>query len=215
MRQGVDLTRFEHLDPARARTRFAAELGDEPFVLVLGRVGRQKDPLLAIDAFARSGFTGNLVFAGASMDVELDRTMVERARAHGVAERVVRLGNVEPAHVPDLLAASALLLVTSMHEAFGLQVLEGWAARRPVLFASVGGLTDLGQDLDDARAVLATRDPATWGARLGALLSAPGVLQSMASRGRARVENGHTWVDVARRHQELYASVSRGARCVA
>lgn len=214
MRQGVDLSRFDGLDGARGRARFAA-LGDAPFVLVLGRVGRQKDPLLAIDAFAKSGFHGSLVFAGASMDAELDHAMIARAHAYGVAERVIRLGNVEPTHVPELLAAAELVLVPSLHEAFGLQVIEAWAARRPVLFASVGGLADLASELREPRAVVASRDADLWGERLRALLGSPDTSGALAARGRAHVEHGHTWAEVARRHAELYAEVVESARCVA
>ena len=125
MDHGVDLARIERGDAARARRRFPA-LGEGPFALLIGRLALQKNQLLAIQAFAAAAPEGwSLVLAGAETDPGY-RAQVEAAiRSAGLEGRVHVLGNVDgQVEIPDLLAASSLLMTPSLHEAFGLVVLE-------------------------------------------------------------------------------------------
>jgi glycosyltransferase involved in cell wall biosynthesis len=63
--------------------------------------------------------------------------MEERARAHGIAERVHFLGRRDDA--PAVTAACDVFALPSRTEGFSVAMLEAMVARRPVVAAEVGG----------------------------------------------------------------------------
>jgi glycosyltransferase involved in cell wall biosynthesis len=208
MDHGVDRARFERGDPARGRARWPA-LGDAPVVAVLGRLAAQKNQILALRAFARGAPRDHrLVLAGAEIDPGYAARLRAEARALGVGDRVHWLGNVDPGAVPDLLRLSRLLLVPSVHEAFGLAVLEGWAAGAPVLFAGTTGMADLARALPTGEAVLATFDELAWSARVSAFLRSEERRRRAAAEGSRLVRRRFGWDEVAARLAALYAEVS-------
>ena len=113
----------------------------------------------------------------------------ERAiRERGLGSRVHLLGNVAPALVPHLYARAELVLSTSTHEAFGLTVLEGWAADRPVLFPRIGGLEDIAAELGwDDPSIRGYREE-TWAEAIRALAGSAGArrLNDVAFSGKSR-----------------------------
>jgi glycosyltransferase involved in cell wall biosynthesis len=180
----------------------------------VGRVDAQKNQLLAVRAFARGAPRDHrLALAGAETDPGY-RALVEReARALGVADRVHFLGNLDPRlEVPDLLARATLLIVPSTHEAFGLVVLEGWAAGRPVLFARASGLADLGRALRDDSVSVPDLDERAWAAQLGRLLASADARRAAADAGAELVRSRFRWSIVVERLATLYREVVREHR---
>ncbi len=214
MDHGVDLSRFHGADASLADARWPALRGRRVW-LVLGRLSRQKNQLLAVRAFAASGDReGVLVLAGAETDAGYRASVEDLARSLGVAQRVIILGNVPRSEVVDLLARCYAVLVPSTHEAFGLVVLEGWAARKPVLFADCVGLCDLRAPLVDQRPCVSAEDPRAWAAAIDALAADPALARAWGAEGRALCERRYSWKVVADRLIEVYQSaidsVARG-----
>jgi glycosyltransferase involved in cell wall biosynthesis len=208
MDHGVDAARLASGDPTRARSRWP-ELANAPVLALVGRLCRQKNQVLAVKAFARGAPPDHhLVFAGAATDHGYREKIDEEIRAQGVGARVHVLGNLDGQRdVPDLFALARLIIVPSTHEAFGLAVLEGWAANRPVLFANRSGLADLAGALDDEGVSLSTLDVDEWAAALERLLLDESRLQSAASRGNRLVRTRYDWDSVARELATLYDQV--------
>jgi glycosyltransferase involved in cell wall biosynthesis len=209
MDHGVDLARFGGGRADRARASFP-RLGASRLVLVVGRLSGQKNQVLAVQAFAHGAPPDvHLVLAGAETDRGAREAIVAAALAEGVAARVHVLGNVAPERIADLMAASELVLVPSLHEAFGLAVLEAWAANRPVLFARRAGLLDLARRLRDRSVALEVGDPEAprrWAEAMGAILRAPERAARAAHEG-ARVVAPLGWDDVVERLHALYETV--------
>ncbi|WP_437960438.1 glycosyltransferase family 4 protein [Sorangium sp. So ce119] len=213
MDHGVDAARFAGGDAGRARARWP-ELGEGPVVALVGRMAAQKNQALAVAAFARGAPPDHrLALAGAETDPGYRASVEREARALGVADRVHFLGNVRPADVPDLLARSSLVLVPSTHETFGLAVLEGWAADRPVLFARRSALAGLAQALGgEAGAAVPTLDVDAWAAAMGRMLASEPDRRAAAAAGAALVRARFDWTRVATRLIALYAEVIEEAR---
>jgi glycosyltransferase involved in cell wall biosynthesis len=209
MDHGVDLARFGGGSEARARASFPC-LGRARLVLVVGRLSTQKNQVLAVRAFAHGAPPdAHLVLAGAETDRGARDAIVAVAHAEGVTARVHFLGNVAPERIPDLMDASELVLVPSLHEAFGLAVLEARAANPPVLFARRAGLLDLARRLPDRSVALEVGDPEAprrWAEAISAHLRAPERAARAASDG-SRVVAPLGWDDVAQRLQALYETV--------
>lgn len=212
MDQGVDARRLGSGRVGRALRRWP-RFGGREFVLVLGRLGVQKNQRFALEVFARAAPRHmHIVFAGADTDPGTHAELEARATELGIAGRVHVLGNVPSEDVPDLLAACLVSMAPSRHEAFGLQVLESWAAGRPALFARTGGLADLASALPDRSCALPDLDRERWTRELGHLLHTPLRRHRHAAEGAALVRTRFDWDSVARRHGELYEEVLEASR---
>lgn len=165
---GIDPELFRPRPRAEAR-RALGLAPDGRLVLVCGHLIARKDPLLALEVFARGARAEDrLVFLGSGpLAAELDQGI----RARGLAARVERRGEVAPEALAQWYAAADLLLLTSRREGRPNVVLEALASGRPVLATDAGGTGEVLGPL--ASEMLArTRDPAVLARRLAALLEA-------------------------------------------
>lgn len=209
MDHGVDAARIGSGDPARARRRWP-ELGEAPLIALVGRIAAQKNQILAVRAFARGApLDHRLALAGAETDAGYRALVEQEARALGVADRVHMLGNLDPdAEVPDLLARASLIVVPSTHEAFGLAVLEGWAASRPVVFARRSGLADLARALrGDPAVVVPTLDEREWAERIRLFATSERAREGAAAAGAQLLRTRFHWSAVVKRLSGIYREV--------
>jgi D-inositol-3-phosphate glycosyltransferase len=213
MDHGVDVERLASGDAGRALTRWP-ELGRAPVVALVGRVAAQKNQLLAVRAFAAGAPPDHrLVFAGAETDPGYREAVANEARALGIADRVHFLGNLDRGReVPDLLARAALVIVPSAHEAFGLAVLEAWAARRAVLFAATAGLCDLARAAGEIAPVVREASAEAWAGALRRYLEDEALREAAADAGRRLVLARFQWDAVAQRLASLYDEVLEEGR---
>lgn len=181
---GVDL----HLFHPDARGAIPAEPADEPRLVCVGRLSREKRPEIAIETLrllVRSG-------AGASLCMVGDgpmRDALER-RAEGLPVTFTR-HVTERVGVAALIAQADIAIAPCPYETFGLAALEALACGTPVVVADHGASCELlgrRPAPDAGRAVRS--DPASFAAAIGELLSVPAVRRRAAARRRAE---GYPW----------------------
>jgi glycosyltransferase involved in cell wall biosynthesis len=147
----VDQAMFRPMaDPDRdlARRRLLDQLGlvpsaDVRLALFVGRLERQKNPLLLIDGIARA-----MAAASAARNLRLVvigegslRAGAEaRARDLGVADRIHWLGFQPREDLPSIMNAADLLVLPSAFEGMPITVLEALACGLPVVATDVGGV---------------------------------------------------------------------------
>jgi len=191
---------------------------DEPLrVVSVGRLVPRKGVDLLVEALALLGRRDvELVVAGgeggpAGSEPEAGR-LAAIARALGVADRVVLLGQVPPEEMPVLLRSAAVVACVPWYEPFGIVPLEAMACGVPVLVSAVGGLQET--VVDGVTGVhVAPRDPASIAAALARLLDSPEDRARMGEAGRRRVVERYTWDHVAAQTARIYRSaVTRAAR---
>lgn len=131
-------------DRLRAREEWKIPLR-APAVLFCGKLQLWKRPLDLLEGFALADVPEScLVFAG---DGPLRQAVEERARFLGVHDRVKILGFVNQSQLPSLYCATDLLVLPSVHEAFGFVVNEAMLCGRPVAVSDhVGAKFDLVRD---------------------------------------------------------------------
>ncbi|MCP3137429.1 glycosyltransferase family 4 protein [Pyxidicoccus xibeiensis] len=212
--QGVNLERMASGSADRARERWP-QLARSRLVTVVGRISPEKNQVLAVRAFSVGAPADHhLVLAGAAVHTAYREQLLREIQTQGVGSRVHIMGNLDAAkEVPDLMALSRLVLVPSEYEAFGLAVLEAWAASRPTMLAVHSGLTDLAEAIGQDGLSVPTLEVEDWAAALRQALASPERLEVAARAGAELVRRRFSWDVVVRKLEELYQEViERGGR---
>jgi len=115
-----------------------------PRLLCVGRLIPIKGHIVLLRAFAAArprvpGLTLDIAGRG-----PLEPALKALARELGIADSVRFLGYVAP--IQDAIEKSAVIVVPSMGEGFGMVALEAMERARPVIAASIGGLGELVDD---------------------------------------------------------------------
>jgi glycosyltransferase-like protein len=209
---GVDAERFARPDPARIealRRRHAIGMG--PVVLSFGGIEPRKNALRLLEAFLRilqTHPTAELVFAGGASIFDhpayADEFRAILRRAGGIAEGAVKvLGVLPDDEVPALYHLASALAFVSVHEGFGLVVLEAMAAGLPVVCSNLAPMTEF----VDARCgvLVEPLDPAEIAAGLSHALST-GKDAPMVRAARARAAE-YAWPASADAHVSIYRAL--------
>jgi glycosyltransferase-like protein len=208
---GVDLARF---DPTHAgqRSELLRTLGlpsDAFIVLSVGGVEPRKNSrrcLAAIaTACAESSALHWLIVGGASvLDHERYREEFEAdlaAQPAQIRRRVLKIGSVDERRLTELYLASDVLLGASEHEGFGLSVLEGMAARRPVIVPRRPPFTEYVPE--HAALFVDPESPADIARALRTLERDPALRSRLGELG-ASVASAFSWQRSAEQHARVY-----------
>jgi glycosyltransferase involved in cell wall biosynthesis len=140
LRTRVDVT-------SNARTQIASRYGlHRPFVFYAGAVDPHKNVEGLMAAFAllpeRLRRSHHLVFAGKLRDEDRKR-LVSLAKQHGFGDDFFCLGYVPDADLRLLYALCAVFVFPSLHEGFGLPILEAMACGAPVIASSCTSIPEI------------------------------------------------------------------------
>lgn len=184
--RGRDPARFE-LDRPAARRRLRGELRIPevvPLLLLVGRQEFQKGQRHMIEALARVEHTGErpppvLLIAGRRGTATAE---LERLRdAHGLGERVRFLGHRDD--VPELMAATDLLLLPSLYEGLPGAVVEAMAMGLPIIASDLPEVADIVEN-GAAGILVPPADAVALATAVSNLLNAPDRAAALARRGR-------------------------------
>lgn len=200
---GVDLS--DTAAPQSRPNELPPSIVSGKYWLFLGRLKQRKGVDCVIRSLARHNREGatSLVIAGEGDEKAALVTLVGQ---FGLEERVHFVGWVEGPVKTYLLQNSLCAVVPSrLPEAFGLVVLESYAAGRPVVASAVAGLEELVEDQQTGVLMPPDSDAAL----------AHGLEQLEANRdwadcmGRQARQKAlqYCWSNIAERHMELYRSL--------
>lgn len=207
---GVDVHRFRSGDGARFRE--AHRIGaQDPMLLCVGRISRQKNQGALVEAMPRlvAERPGvRLVLIGhVTEDTYRNRlrAMIREAR---LDERVIVIEGLssDSQELVDAYHAADLFVLPSIHEPFGIVILEAWAAGRAVLASRVGGIPGFVEDGVEA-VLFEPSDTGELAARIGELLDQPVRRAALGSAGRRKAEEYFDWGAITDRLLRLYEEV--------
>jgi len=201
---GVDLLRFRPR-PAGERTAVAGVVtAPEGYLLFLGTIEPRKNVPSLVRAHAQlcrtDDSTPALVIAGGhGWETQLRAALDE----HPLPHLVHRLGFVEDADVPTLLAHATIVAYPSEGEGFGLPVLEAMAAGAVVVTTDRLAIPEVGGDA----VVYSATDPNALAATLRDLLADESTRANLRVRARERAEQ-FPWALSGRRHLRVYLAAA-------
>jgi len=168
------------------RERF--RLGNRAVALAVATNLPHKNLPVLIDVLAlmRSEQRPMLVIAGHGTD---DEALRAQALAAGLAEDVRLLGGCSTQELDSLYALAGCLVLPTLHEGFGLPVLEAMARSVPVVCSDIPALREVA---GSAALYFDPRAPAEIAARITEVIADTGLAERMRELGRARAE-GFSW----------------------
>jgi glycosyltransferase involved in cell wall biosynthesis len=199
---GVDHDRFRLLDPdaasAEVRSRFG--LGGR-YVLYVSNHQRKKNSERLVEAFARVAKEVDdvdLVLTGwHTPQFALVLDVIEKLE---LQQRVHVLGHVPDEALPALYACAEVFTLPSLHEGFGLPVLESMACGTPVVAADVYALPEV---CGEAAELVDPYDVDAIAQGILRVLTNSERAAELRELGLARAA-GFTWQQSARRHFDEY-----------
>jgi glycosyltransferase involved in cell wall biosynthesis len=203
---GVNASNFDYdIDPAVVKGRYGIAPLD-PTVLFVGRMVVQKGPDILVQtmpALLKFYPNAKFVFVG---DGHMKNDVQHLANSLRAGHALRLLGDRRGRELHDLFKACDVVAVPSRNEPFGIVILEGWSAQKPVVSTKRGGPSEFvwheinGLQVDD------TPDSVAWG--VGSLLADHERCRWMGRNGRAAVDAAFSWDSIAEQTEEVYASVA-------
>ena len=212
---GVDLERFQPIDPKTAKTTVGISCGDTN-ILFVGRI----EPLKGVDTLLRAMAliqkrcphavedTCVAIIGGDPLsddpDEEMARLQALRAELE-IHDLVTFLGSKDQEILPNYYAAAEMVVMPSHYESFGMVALEAMAMGTPVIASEVGGLAYLVQDGVNGFHV-PSRDPEALAERMFTLLNDENCRQLLGRQARAYAQK-YDWSIITERMVGLYGKV--------
>ncbi len=204
---GIDLERF--CRPPEAELAAVLErhdLAERPYVLSVGQYGTRKNQQGLVEAFVAAELPQEwLLVLGGPRHTAIDELRATATRLGLAPERLRTPGWVLDDELPALIAGAGFYVCASLHEGFGLPVIEAQACGTPVAASNraalVETLGDCGLSFDPA-------DLADFAGALSSLAADPALRAELSERGPRRVAAAYTWDHMARATVDLWAEVS-------
>lgn len=207
---GVDTEKFTRGDGARFRARHNIP-GDAFLVMNISRIDSQKNQHVLITAFAefrRLHPEARLVLIGPETQPDYAARLRELIQTLGLQDGVSLLPGMqnEDPQLTDAYQACDAFVLPSMHEPFGIVVLEAWSAGKPVIASHIGGLKHLITHEQNGLFFNVGSDTAS--AELAHLLSRikddTDLSRSLAVNGRRTAVQHYDWRHVHLQQETLY-----------
>jgi|GEM_PF-114349 len=190
-----------NVDPGQVKEKYGIH-PLTPVVLFCGRMGYQKGPDILVEAIPQildKRWDVEFVFIG---DGSMKQYCEDKARELGVDESCHFLGYCPSTLKEEWMNACDIICIPSRNEPFGIVVLEGWDAAKPVIAT---GAVSIIKNFEDG--LLAYIEPQSIAWCLNRMLENPEERERLSLAGRERVECDFTWDRIARMTEEVYSSV--------
>lgn len=206
---GVDAHAFQLGDGGQFRKTYGID-AEKKIVLCVGRIDPQKNQLVLVDVLKRmncnnAGAQYHLVLVGPVTN-ELYAQNITRAVAVSGQEKnfsLIRGLLPESQDLCNAYQAGDIFVLPSVHEPFGIVVLEAWAAGLPVVAAEVGGLARLVTHNETGLLVDAT-DSAALAEALLRVFNRPALVRRLVERGYSEATTKYSWEQFAKRLLRFY-----------
>ena len=216
IRNGVDLSRFDHSSDALAVRREFGLPDDVPLVTVVSRLNRMKGLEQFLEAAAAIRVRvpeARFLIVGetAPNDRPYLSVLTGLAERLGLSDRVVFAGL--RTDVPQLLASATVSVMPSLNEALSNVLLESMAAGVPLVATRVGGTPEAIEDGVNGLLV-PPADPAALANAICHLLAEPEFARRLGLAARQSISERFSTERMVSATEQLYLSLLDKRRCV-
>jgi glycosyltransferase involved in cell wall biosynthesis len=209
---GVDAERFARGDGPGFRRR----RGIPPqarVALTVGRIDPQKNQLFAVRALPEllaQDPDAHLLLVGHVTNDAYDHQLARAVREEGLERHVTIVRGLDAAsqELVDAYHAADLFLLPSVHEPFGIVILEAWAAGLPVIASRVGGVPSFVSEGRDG-VLFRVNDAGEFLRAFRGLAGNGERMRVLAEAGREKARGQYGWDRITGRLADIYEEVVR------
>jgi glycosyltransferase involved in cell wall biosynthesis len=185
-----------------------------PTLLFVGRLVERKGAAFAVEALAtlvRAGRSLRLVIVGEGPERE---SLIVRAAALGVSDRIELTGALSPAEVRARYAEGGIFVMPAVtdwkgeQEGFGMVIVEAMAYGLPIVASRSGGIPDIIRDGENGLLV-PERDVAGLAGAISRLIDDPELATRLASAARDDVRHRFAPARIATAFDTVYRRAAR------
>ena len=207
---GVDCAKFATGDGAAFRAKRGIP-SDAFLALNISRIDAQKNQLLALEAFAKLRAqqpNSFLILIGPETQPDYAKRLRDFIAANNLGDHVKILPGMRNDN-PELIQAfhaCDVFVLPSMHEPFGIVVLEAWSSSKPVIASRVGGLQALVSDGDTGFFINpnASDAAADLAAKLNRFATEPELKNKIGANGLREAKSKYDWTQIGQQLETLY-----------
>ncbi len=212
---GVDCDAFAQSNAAGFRTAYGIA-ADRRIILCVSRIDYQKNQIGLVEALAQVAAlvpSVHLVLLGPVTVASYHERLLARIKDLGLTDRVTLIPGLRPDDplLPAAYHAAEVFCLPSLHEPFGIVILEAWASGRPVVAARVGGIPSFTINSEDIIHAL-PGDTADLAARLIQVLGDPQLAGRIAAAGQIKARRDYAWSAIAARLVDIYRELPEKRR---
>ena len=180
-------------------------------LLCVSRIDYQKNQLMLPEVLALLGEPWHLVFIGAPTAEWYVDKLREKISLMNLSDRVTILKGVPPdsSLLPAAYHAASAFLLPSLHEPFGIVVLEAWSSGTPVIASPVGGLKTLIRDGETGFFAPAEGSHEEWAALVRKLDEDADLRGRITEAADVEVREHYSWDIITDRLLDFYQDVQR------
>lgn len=184
---------------------------ERKILLCVSRIDYQKNQLMLPEVLALLGEPWHLVFIGAPTAEWYVDKLREKIRLMNLTDRVTILNGVPPDSpmLPAAYHTASAFLLPSLHEPFGIVVLEAWSAGAPVIVSPVGGLKTLIRDGETGFFAPAEGAPDEWADLIRKLDEDAELRGRITEAADAEVREHYSWDIITDKLLDFYQEVQR------
>ena len=209
---GADTRRFSKGDGVAFRDKHNIPR-DAKVVLTLARIDAQKNqhmPTRVLPSLRDIESQTHLLIVGNVTNPSYHKELLKIVETAGLGNHVTIVPGI-PSDSQDLVDAyhaADVFLLSSLHEPFGIVILEAWSAGLPVLASNVGGLPHFVEHGLDGL-LFDPNDDDSLIRVFHQLNSDEALTRSLAEAGRAKAVSEYDWDVVTRKLLSIYEEVIR------
>ena len=209
---GVDTKLFTRGDGRRFREKHG--LLDKKIILCISRIDPQKGQLNLAKTLPRvvEKFPdAHLVLIGPATIAAYRDEITAFLRDAGLEDRALMIPHIAPDSddLLDAYAACDVFALASIHEPFGIVVLEAWVAGRPVVASRIGGIPHFVTDGENGLLV-EPGDVEQLTDGIIRVLSDGDLAKNLGESGRAEACKSYDWGVIVDRLENIYDRVASG-----